>query len=213
MSAVGNFMGDTLGGITGAKQQGEAAERAGQVQAAASREGIAENRRQFDALVELMQPYVGAGETALDAQRQLIGLGTPEEQQAALSSIEESPYFESLQKQGETAILQNASATGGLRGGNVQGALSQYRPQLLQQLVDQQYSRLGGLTQLGQASAAGQASAGLETGRQVAGLLGQAGAATAGGILGQGQVARTTYQDGRQIAKDIFGGMMGGGGF
>ena len=49
-------------------------------------------------------------------------------------------------RQGEEAILQGASATGGLRGGNVQAALAQFRPAMLNRFVQQQYERLGGLT-------------------------------------------------------------------
>ncbi len=55
-----------------------------------------------------------------------------EAQQGAISGLEGSPIFQALARQGEDAILQNASATGGLRGGNVQGALGQFRPAALQ---------------------------------------------------------------------------------
>jgi len=84
-------------------------------------------------------------------------------------------------------LLQRASATGGLRGGNIQGALAQFRPQLLSSLIDQQYGRLGGMTALGQQSAAGVGTAGLQTGVNVANLLGQQGAAQAGAEIAQGK--------------------------
>lgn len=122
---------------------------------------------------------------SLNAQKDLLGLNGPEAQAAAYSQIEKSPIFTGLIKQGETGILQNASATGGLRGGNTQGALAQFRPALLNQLIDQQYSRLGGLTQIGQASAAQQAAQGQQTGSNISALLGQQGAAIAGGQLAQ----------------------------
>ena len=130
-------------------------------------------------------PTTKASLGSLPAQRDLLGLNGPEAQAAALSQIEKSPMFTGLIKQGETGILQNASATGGLRGGNVQGALAQFRPALLNQLIQQQYSNLGGLTSLGQASAAQQAAQGQQTGSNIAGLLGQQGAAVAGGQLAQ----------------------------
>jgi hypothetical protein len=72
-----------------------------------------------------------------------------------------------------------------LRGGNIQGALAQFRPQLLSSLIEQQYGRLGGLTTMGQRSAAGVGAAGMETGTNVANLLAQQGAARAGGELGE----------------------------
>ena len=84
-------------------------------------------------------------------------------------------------------MLQRASATGGLRGGNIQGALAQFRPQMLNSLIEQQYGRLGGMTALGQQSAAGVGAAGQQTGVNVANLLGQQGAAQAGGQIAQGK--------------------------
>lgn len=213
-----SFVGDILGSITGSKQAGQAAERAGDVQAAAAMAGVDEQRRQFDMMVELMapyvqagipaiqglQPYVQAGLPALQQQQALAGTLGPEAQRQAIAQIEQSPQMQSMLQQGENALLQQASATGGLRGGNVQAALAQFRPQLLSQLIDQQYGRLGGLTtlgqtttqnlaQLGQASAAGQAAGGLETARSIGDLIGQAGAAQAGGIMGKGQSAQSTF--------------------
>jgi hypothetical protein len=67
----------------------------------------------------------------------------------------------------------------------VQQALAQFRPQVLNQLIEEQYGRLGGMTQLGQRSAAGVGAAGMETGTNIANLLSQQGSALAGGELGQ----------------------------
>jgi len=73
-------------------------------------------------------------------------------QKAAIAAIEQGSEMQTLTQQGEEAILSNASATGGLRGGNTQGALAQFRPSLLNSLINQQYERLGALTNLGQSS-------------------------------------------------------------
>jgi hypothetical protein len=205
MSFVGDFIGDVFGGITGAKQAGQAAERAGQVQAGMSQQAIDEQRRQFDKLVELLAPYREAGLPALQQQQAFLGLAGQPAQQAAIQGIEQSPQLAALMQQGENAILQNASATGGLRGGNVQAALGQFRPQLLNQLLEQQYTRLGGLSTLGQSSAAGQAEAGLQTGTNIANLLGQQGSALAGGIMGRGGVARQTFGDLLNVGKTAAG--------
>jgi len=209
MSFIGDFLGDTIGGITGAKQAGKAAERAGATQAAAAERGIEEQRRQFDALIELMAPYVGAGEGALGQQQALIGLQGAEAQQQAIGGFEQSPIFQAMTRQGEEAILQQASATGGLRGGNVQAALSQFRPQVLNALIEQQYSRLGGLSTLGQAAAAGQASQGMSSASNIANLLANQGAAIAGGQLARGNVARQTFGDILNIGKTAAGAVGG----
>lgn len=195
MSAVGNFLGDTLGGITGTKQAAEGAQTAAGTQAVSAQQGIEEQRRQFDKFVELMSPYVSAGTGAIGQQQALIGLAGAGAQQQAISGLEQSPQYLEMVRQGENALLQNAAATGGLRGGNVQAALAQYRPQILSDLINQQYGQLGGIAQLGQASAAGQASAGIGSASNIGNLLGQQGAAIAGGQLAKGQVVRQTFKD------------------
>jgi hypothetical protein len=196
-----SFIGKVLGGITGASQSAKAAEQAGQTQAAASQAGIDEQRKQFDSLVQLMSPYVQAGTGAMQQQQALIGLQGPEAQQQAISGFEQSPLFQSMQQQGENAILQNASATGGLRGGNVQAALGQFRPQLLNQLIEQQYGRLGGLSAMGQASAAGQAGAGMQSAGNVGNLLANQAQATAGGQIARGGMQRQVFGDILGLAK------------
>jgi hypothetical protein len=209
MSFIGNAVGKVVGGITGASQQAKAAEAAGQTQATASEAGIAEQRRQFDLLTELLRPYVEAGTPALQGQQALIGLRGAPEQQATISSIEQSPFFQSAVRQGEEALLQRASATGGLRGGNIQAALAQFRPQMLESQIAQQYERLGGLTTLGQRSAAGQAAAGMETAGSIGNLLAERGAALAGGQLAKGGVARQAFGDILDVA-GLLAGRSGG---
>ena len=200
---IGGTIGSALGGaIEGRESVGEAS----QVQQQAAQGGIDEQRRQFDAIQKLLQPYTEAGTGALTQQQALLGMGTPEAQQQAIAALQGSPQFAALQQQGENAILQNASATGGLRGGNVQGALAQFRPALLSSLIDQQYSRLGGLTAIGQNAAAGVGNAGMSTGSNIATLLGRQGQAEAGGILGQ-QGALTGG------INKAFGAVQGAGGF
>ena len=203
MSFIGDLIGDVFGGITGAKQAGQAAERAGATQAGAAEKGIEEQRRQFDKLVELMSPYVAAGVPALTAQQALTGLQGPEAEQAAIERIRGGSTFQELARQGEEALLQRASATGGLRGGNIQGALAQFRPQLLSQLIEQQYTQLGGLTNIGQASAVRQAAAGQQTGTNVSNLLANQGAAIAGGQVARGNVGRQAFGDILGIAKTV----------
>ena len=103
-------------------------------------------------------------------------------------------------------MLQNASATGGLRGGNFQGALAQFRPAMLQNQLDQQYNKWSGLAGLGQASAAGQAAQGMAMAGNVGNLMGQGAAAQAGGIMGQGSIASNTFGDLLSIANTAVSG-------
>ena len=198
--------------VVGGAVQSSAAKTAAGAQTAAAEAGIAEQRRQFDAARELLQPYVDAGEPALEAlspyaeagtgalqgQLALAGLSGVDAQREAIGAIEQGGEYQSLVGAGEEAILQSAAATGGVRGGNVQGALAQFRPQVLSSLINQQYNRLGGLTNMGlttqqnlatigQNAAAGVGTAGLQTGSNIANLYGQQGAAAAGSALASGQ--------------------------
>ena len=192
--------------------QYKAAGKASDQQFGAAQLGINEQQRQFDAIQELLKPYVSAGAPALAGQQNLIGLNGHQAQQDAIQGIQQGPQFGAMVQQGENAMLQNASATGGLRGGNLQGALAQFRPQLLSQLIDQQYQRLGGLTQLGQNSAVMQGNAGMQTGNSIADLLGQQGAARAGGTLGRANAGAGLLNSIGQFAGMAAGGGFGGGG-
>jgi hypothetical protein len=171
--------------LIGSTMQASAAGEAAGIQAGAAEAGITEQRRQFDALQSLLKPYTEAGLPALEQQQAFLGLRGPEAERAAIERISGSERFQELTRQGEEALLQRASATGGLRGGNIQAALGQFRPQVLNQLIEEQYGRLGGITTLGQRSAAGVGAAGMESGVNVANLLSQQGAARAGGELGE----------------------------
>lgn len=194
--------------VVGGIMQADAAEDAANIQAGAAGQGISEQRRQFDALQALLKPYTEAGLPALEAQQAFLGLQGPEAERAAIERISGGETFQALAKQGEEALLQRASATGGLRGGNIQGALAQFRPQLLSSLIEQQYGRLGGMTQLGQRSAAGVGAAGMESGTNVANLLAQQGAAQAGGELGQAKAYSGLFN----LPAQVLGFQYGAGG-
>lgn len=206
MSFVGNFLGNLVGGITGSKQAAQGAQNAAATQAQSAQLGIDEQKREFDAFQKVLAPYVNAGTGALTAQQNLAGLNGADQQAQAIAALRGSPEFQALAQQGNDAILSNASATGGLRGGNTQAALAQFQPQLLAQLINQQYNRLGNITSIGQSSAAGVGNAGLQTGNNVAQLLQQQGAATAGGQLAAGNQVRQTFGDILKIGSAIAGG-------
>lgn len=176
-----------VGGVVSADAQRKAGNRAADAQTAAADAGIAEQRRQFDAVQQLLNPFVNAGNSALTGQMDLLGRNGNDAQAAAIQALQSSPQFTSALKLGEDRILANASATGGLRGGNTQAALMQYSPQLLAATINDQYAKLGGLTTLGANAAAGVGSAGMQTGDAVTRLLAQQGQARAGQAMSQGR--------------------------
>jgi hypothetical protein len=179
--------GALISGVGGYFAQKAAAEEASGAQSDASRAAIEEQRRQQAESERLLAPYMQAGQGALGQQQALLGLAGPEAQAAAIAQLEQSPQFQAMLQQGESAILQNASATGGLRGGNTQAALAQFRPAMLSQLIQQQMAQLGGLSAMGQQGAMGAAGFGQQGAANIGAQLGAMGQAQAGAALAQGQ--------------------------
>ena len=217
---IGAVIGSVVGGLLASKAQKSAARTAANAQVRSTELSIEEQRRQFDAMKELLAPYVNAGIPALqemaeyaeigprslDKQTAILGLDGPEAQAQAIAELESSPLFQSQIAQGEDAILQNASATGGLRGGNTQGALALFRPAMLRDEIERQYSKLGSLTNfgsgmtqnlatLGQASAAGQGAAGMNMANNVGNALMASGDAQAQAALAGGRASAQMYGD------------------
>lgn len=179
--------GSVITGVMASNAQSDAAQTAADAQGQASAASIAEQRRQFDAVQQLLSPYVNAGGSALDQQKALLGLSGTQAQKDAINAVANGAEMEQYVKQGENAMLQNASATGGLRGGNLQAAMAQFRPQLLNQMLQQRFTNLGGLTSIGQNAAAGTGNAGMQSANAITQALQQQGAAQADAALAAGQ--------------------------
>lgn len=185
-----------------AQQEAAATASGSQMQSTAM--SVAEQHRQFDEIQKLFKPYIDAGKGALTSQQDLIGINGVDKQQSATNALLGSYQFNSLVNQGENAILQNASATGGLRGGNVQAALAQFRPQILSQMIESQFGKLGSISGMGQASAAGEANLGQATGNNISALYGQQGQALAGQALASGQAQANLWGN---IGSSVSGGI------
>lgn len=211
MCIAAAIVGSTVvGGAISADAQRSASNKAADAQSASAQAQIGESRRQFDEIRKLLEPYSNAGTGALSQQQALLGLSGADAQRSAIGALEKSPQMQALVRQGENAILQNASATGGLRGGNIQAALAQFRPQILSSMIENQYSKLGGLTSIGQNAAAGVGNAGMNASNQVNQALGNIGSAQAGAALASGQAqagfANTLGQVGGFVGSRLFGG-------
>lgn len=136
---------------------------------------------------QYLSPYQQAGQGAVNQLSALTGGQGADAQAQAIAAIQNSPAFQSTVQQGENAMLQQAAATGGLRGGNIQGALAQYRPQMLQNAIQQQIGNLSGIANLG-----------------VGGATGMAGYANQAGNVGAANaLANYSLQSG--AVSDIFG--------
>jgi len=175
------------GSVYSARQANRGASKAADAQVQAAQLGVEENRRQFDLVQTLLKPYVEGGTAAFKQQQNLLGVGGAAAQQQAIGALQNSPFFQAQLNQGTNALLQNASATGGLRGGNTQAALAQFAPQLLQQTYQNQLSNLGGLSSMGLGAATGTGNAAQNTAAQNSELFGNMGQAQAGAYLARAQ--------------------------
>lgn len=194
---------DSLTGKTAAKNASKAQQQA-------SQQGMEEQRRQFDAMQKLMQPYVQAGQQGLEGQQDLLGLNGFDQQQTAIGNIENSPFFQSQYQQAENALLQNASATGGLRGGDMQEALADNRSNMLFGNVQQQLQNLSGVAGNGQSAAAGLGGNALQFGQNMAQGYGDIGQAQAGYQLAKGQVYSGLFNTALKGGMMALGGGLGG---
>jgi hypothetical protein len=173
--------------VIGAKTASSAAS----AEAAAQYASIEEQRRQFDTVQNLLAPYVANGRAGMSEMINMLGLRGDEAQQASITGIQEGAAYQTALTQGENAILQNASATGGLRGGNTQSALGQYAPQLLNQMVQQQYSNLSGLANMGQNAAAGTGQAAQGMANNISNAYSNIGQAQANGAVASGNAIQS----------------------
>ena len=132
-------------------------------------------------------------------------------QQELIERAKESPLYGAMmggREAGEEAILRGASATGGLRSGNVQGAMYDYNTQLQNQALLQSYNQqlqglqgMAGLPSNAPQIASGMAGVGQTLGQGVSG---------AGQTMAQGQVASgQAWQQGLQGISDIIGAGVG----
>ena len=190
-------------------------DKAVDAQVAGSDAALAQADKAQLALTTALKPYTEGGNQAFTGMLDMLGMGQAGQQGArdAIIDIEGSPQFQSMTRQGEEAILANASATGGLRGGNTQGALAQFRPQVLNQLLEQKFQRLAGVSQLGQASAAQVGAGAINTGANAGNILVNRGEAIGQGAIAQGNAlnqfiggagsALTKWQANRQANQGI----------
>lgn len=139
MSVVGKL----VGSLTGANKAAQGALEGAQISADAQRDAL-------NYLKETERLPQALREGALGVFGGLYGLGDMSTQDA-LSKITGSEMYNQVLRSrdaGEEAILRNASATGGLRSGNVNDALARYNTELEQQAFFQGLQGLQGLAQL-----------------------------------------------------------------
>lgn len=202
MSFVKDAVGSLFGGSTAA---GDAAIDAANIQADSSLAGVNEQRRQFDLTRGDLKPFQQAGTSAIEQQQALLGLSGADAQSAAYNSIAASPGQQFLQDRAQKNLLRNASAIGGLGGGNVRSALVEQGVGFAQQDIENQFARLGQVAGQGQAAATSTGQFGANAATNIQSGLESSGQARASGILGNQQANAAAQQQGFGLAGNLLG--------
>jgi hypothetical protein len=208
-----------IGAIGGGLLASSGASSAANAQQQSSAAAIAEQRRQYDLSRSDFAPYRAAGTQALPGIENLLGLNGNAASSTAIDALKASPAYQSLYNNGQEAVLQNASATGGLRGGNTQASLANFGRDTLSQVISDQLARLGGLAGIGQGAVGSSAALGANSANQISGLLQAQGNAAASGALAQGGIWSGVLNNlasslstalGPKPAQPVYGGSGGG---
>lgn len=212
-----------LGSALGAASNSKAIGKANAATQAGITQGINALSGAYDDAKAGTAAYTYGGTEAQEQINRLLGLGdrntgtasnpyTAQEQQAgALSGLRASPLFQQLFNTGNEAVLQNASATGGVRGGNVQNALAENGETAFASTLQQMLANLGGVSSQGLSASSNLASLGQANAGAIASLFGQSGAANAGSILGKQNVNNQAIQQITGQISNAFSAGAGGG--
>lgn len=201
-----------VGGLIGAGAQKKGIKKATKAEVDALNRGIDEEARQYDTSRAGFKPYMDAGTSALPGILNLLGLNGPEAAATAIAALKDSPVYQSLYNNGEEAVLQNASATGGLRGGNTETGLADFGRDTLSSVISDQLARLGGLAGLGEGATGSVASLGANKADAVAALLGKIGSAQASGALAKAGVNAGMWNSAGSFLDQVVSSFMGAGG-
>jgi hypothetical protein len=221
-------LGGIVGNVIGAHDSAKAVGKASAAQIAAQQQAIAEQRREYDQSRTDYQPFLTAGSSASDQIMRLLGLGdrgqsgmsNDQVQQGALDSVHNSPLYTSTYNSGRDAVLQNAAATGGLRGGNTDASLYNLGSDTFSQVLQSMMSNLGGVAGYGIQAAGGITNAGTNAANNISASDVGIGNSQAGSILGKQAIWNNLSQQiQKSIMQAVSGGMgggvpgLGGGGF
>lgn len=202
-----------ISGIFGGKAQKKASDKATAAQTAAYNRGIDIQQHQYDTTRSDYMPYTLAGTKAIGGYGDLLGTNGADAQTTAVQGLQNSPFFQQNLADANENLLQTASATGGVRGGNTAGAVGQLSPQLLQQYYNNALSGYGNLAQLGLGATGSVASAGLSNANAATQLNGQIGQAQAANYLTKGGINAANWNNvGGFLDQAASAAIPGGGG-
>jgi hypothetical protein len=185
-----------------------AAQQVGDIQAQGAQAAIPLQLQAFQGAEQRLGGFEQVGQAALGSRAALAGLGGIEGQQAAFAQIAESPGQRFIRDRQRRARERNASAIGGIGGGNIIRARAEQEAGFAIQDVENQRRELAQLSGGGLQAGTFLGAAGLQTASTVGDLTQAEAAARATGILGAQQAKASGVEQAIGLATtlaDIFG--------
>jgi len=202
-----------LSGIIGGGAQKKASQKAMQAQVDAANRGIDIQQKQYETTRADYMPYTLAGTKAIGGYGDLLGTNGTDAQATAVQGLQASPFFQQNLADANENLLQTASATGGVRGGNTAGAIGQLSPQLLQSYYEKAMAGFGNLAQLGLGATGSVANAGATNANAATDLNSQIGGYQATNFITRGGINAANWANlGKFADKAATAAIPGGGG-
>lgn len=203
----------TIAGIIGGGSQKKASQRATDALVAAYNRGIDTQNAFSQQVRQDYMPYTQAGTAAIGDYGDLLGINGDEAQATGIEALRNGPLYGALYNRGEEAILQNAAATGGLRGGNLQRGLADFGADTLASVYSNQLSNFYNMAGLGLGAQGTVTQAGGNATNNVTNLLGEIGGAKANNFLAKGRINAQNWSNVGSLLDEVAGVYAGGGGF
>jgi hypothetical protein len=180
-----------IAGVFAGGAQKKASQKATDAMVGAMNRGIdTQNAFQQQTRSDYM-PYTTAGNGAVTELGNFVNGGLSADELAA--KIKENPLYASLYDNGAEALLQNASATGGLRGGNTQRGLADFGADTMAKVYQQIISSLSGVANLGLGAQGAVTQTGANVTDNVTNLMGQIGQTQAGNFITKGGINAANF--------------------
>jgi hypothetical protein len=187
-------MGGALSGLSGGKGASpqKAAEQASDATYKASLIAIAEQKRAFDLAQANQQPWLDTGKNALALQNRYAGLEGSAAQKSAFAEFMASPEQKYFKQAGADALNRNMTAIQGVGSDRVRAALKNQGAGWASQDYENQYNRLAGLSNTGQATGSQLGALGQNAASSIGNIGMQAGKSMAAGTLAAQQADSAT---------------------
>ncbi len=159
---TGSLLGSLAQGaasVYGAQQVAKSAQNAAAINQAATQGALQLQATQFNQAQANQQPWLTAGQGALTAQQDLMGLGV-NGSAGQLAALKSSPGYQFQLDQGNTALTNGLAARGGMGSGAAATAASKYFQYYPKTAYNNRLAQLSGLSATGQNTAVGMAAQG-----------------------------------------------------